>query len=84
MATGAVAHDLCSKTFISGLDPEMVMAETVTRSGIRRFKWVLRYRVDRDARSVAASLGGLLTSRAIHREGLGCVMQHRRRRHPPI
>jgi CubicO group peptidase (beta-lactamase class C family) len=76
VATGVVAHDLCSKTFISGLDPEMVMAETVTRSGIRRFKWVLRYRVNRDARSVAASLGGLLTSRAIHREGLGCVMQH--------
>jgi hypothetical protein len=48
VATGVVAHDLCSKTFTSGLDPEMVMAETVTRSGIRRLKWVLRYRVDRD------------------------------------
>ena len=76
VATGVVAHDLCSKTFTSGLAPEMVMAETVTRSGIRRFKWVLRYRVHRDARSVVASLGGLLTSRAVHREGLGCVMQH--------
>ena len=31
VATGAVAHIVCSKSFVSGLDPQTVFAETLER-----------------------------------------------------
>ena len=74
VATGAVAHDVCSKTFISGLDPQMVFAETMTRPGIRWLKSAFRYDVDRTGKSVQASLVGLLGSRAWFHDGFGCIV----------
>ena len=47
VATGFVAHTICSKTFVSGLDPQTVFSETTDRRGIRRLRWVLRYHLDR-------------------------------------
>src|SRR3954469_5575416 len=35
VATGLVAHNVCSKSFVSGLDPDTVFAETTERAGIR-------------------------------------------------
>ena len=51
VATGFVAHTVCSKTFVSGLDPQTVFAETVDREGIRRLRWGLRYHLDRAKRN---------------------------------
>ena len=76
VATGVVAHNVCSKTFVSGFDPQAVFSETVERDGIRRLRRVLQLRVDRSTRSVDASAAGLFGSRALFREGLGCVLQH--------
>src|SRR5258708_15362242 len=55
VATGFVAHTVCSKTFVSGLDPQTVFAETVDREGIRRLRWGLTYRLDRAGGIVDAS-----------------------------
>ena len=76
VATGLVAHNVCSKSFVSGLDPDTVFAETIDRAGIRLLSWGLKYRLDRAAQSVDASLAGLLGSHAIFHEGLGCVLAH--------
>jgi CubicO group peptidase (beta-lactamase class C family) len=76
VATGLVAHNLCSKIFVSGLDPATVFAETIDRGGIRLLGWGLKYRLDRAGQSVDASLAGLLGSRAMFHEGLGCVLLH--------
>ena len=76
VATGVVAHNVCSKSFVSGLDPQTVFSETVERAGIRRLRPLLRFHLDRTARTVDASVAGLLTSRAVFREGLGCVLRH--------
>ncbi len=38
VATGYVAHNVCSKTFVSGLDPRAVFAEVSDRAGIRRLR----------------------------------------------
>ena len=76
VATGFVAHTICSKTFVSGLDPQMVFAETLDRRGIRRLRWALRYHLDRGHNIVNASLAGLFGSRAVFHEGLGCVLRH--------
>jgi len=76
VATGLVAHNVCSKSFVSGLDPETAFAETIDRDGIRLLRWGLQYRFDRAGQTVDASLAGLLGSHALFHEGLGCVLWH--------
>jgi CubicO group peptidase (beta-lactamase class C family) len=76
VATGYVAHNLCSKTFVSGLDPQAVFAEATDRDGIRTLRWFLRYRLDGAAKTVDASTAGLFASHAAFHEGFGCVLIH--------
>jgi CubicO group peptidase (beta-lactamase class C family) len=76
VATGVVAHNVCSKSFVSGLDPQTVFNETMDRDGLRRLRWGLSYHLDRTAQTVDASLAGLFGSHAEFREGLGCVLSH--------
>lgn len=76
VATGFVAHNVCSKSFVSGFDPQRVFAETTDRDGIRRLRWVLSYRLDRRQNAVEASVAGLFESRAAFHEGYGCVLVH--------
>ena len=49
VATGVVAHNVCAKTFVSGLDPQTVFSETIERAGLRRLRRLLRFQVDRTA-----------------------------------
>lgn len=74
VATGLVAHDICSKTFVSGLDPAVLLEETLTRPGIRQLRWLLRTTVDRQAQTVDASFARLIRSHAVYRAGTGCVL----------
>jgi CubicO group peptidase (beta-lactamase class C family) len=76
VATGVVAHNVCSKTFVSGLDPQTVFSETTEREGLRRLRPLLGFQIDRTARTVDASVAGMLGSRAVYHEGLGCVLRH--------
>lgn len=76
VATGVVAHNVCSKTFVSGLDPQTVFSETVERDGLRRLRRMLRFQIDRAAGTVDASAAWLFRSRAVYHEGLGCVLRH--------
>src|SRR3954468_23926414 len=73
VATGFVAHTICSETFVSGLDPQTVFGETVDRQGIRRLRWGLRYHLDRASGIVEASFAGIFGSRAAFHDGFGCV-----------
>ncbi|WP_374562563.1 serine hydrolase domain-containing protein [Ideonella sp.] len=75
VATGVAAHDLCSETFVSGLDPNVVFAESLQpRPGFNLVGWSLVYHVDTARREVDATLAGTLGSRAVYREGLGCAL----------
>jgi CubicO group peptidase (beta-lactamase class C family) len=76
VATGFVAHNVCSKSFVSGLDPQTVFEETTDRSGISRLRWGLIFHLDRADKSVDASLAGLFGSHAVFHEGFGCVLLH--------
>jgi CubicO group peptidase (beta-lactamase class C family) len=73
-ATAAVADIVCAKTFVSGLDPQTVFAETLERPGIRRLHSALRYKIDRDAGIVEVSMMGLLANRSAFHQGFGCVL----------
>ncbi len=57
VATGLVAHNVCSKSFVSGLDPDTAFAETTDRAGIRLLRWGLKYRLDRTAQTVGRFAG---------------------------
>ena len=77
VATGFVSHTLCSAAFVSGVDPDEVFAETLdAMPGVGLIAWALNYRIDREARSVTATLFGGGQSRAVYREGLGCYVAH--------
>jgi hypothetical protein len=76
LATGAVAHMICTKAFVSGLEPQAIFAETMDRPGFRRLRYVMKFEVDRNARAVEASTLGLFGGRASFHDGLGCVEQH--------
>ncbi len=76
VATGLVAHNVCSKSFVSGLDPQTVFAETTDRDGIRVLRWGLKYHLDRTGQTVDASLAGLFASHAAFHDGFGCVLLH--------
>jgi len=77
VAIGTTAHDLCSETFVSGLDPDQTFAESLKpRPGYRWIAGGMRYSVDRAHREVRASLLGAWPKRALFREGLGCVLVH--------
>jgi len=76
VGTSAVADAVCAKTFVSGLDPQSVFAETMERPGIRRLQLLMRYQLDRAARTVEVSVMGLFGSRAAFHDGFGCVLLH--------
>lgn len=74
VATNVVAHNVCDKAFVSGLDPQTAFAEITERDGLRRLRWLLRFGIDRPSGIVTASVAGLFPSRAAFHDGLGCVM----------
>ena len=78
VATGFVASVLCAETFVSGLDPARVFAETVSAMpGTGLISWALDYRIDRTRKDVTVTLFGIGRSHAVYRgEGLGCYLDH--------
>lgn len=77
IATGFVAHTLCSAAFVSGLDPDQVYTETLeAMPGVGLISWAFAYRVDRDRREVTTTLLGGGESRAVYRQGFGCYVAH--------
>jgi CubicO group peptidase (beta-lactamase class C family) len=78
VATGFVANVICTETFVSGLDPARIVAETTSAMpGAGLISWALDYRVDRARKDVTVRLFGLGESHAVYRgEGLGCYLDH--------
>jgi CubicO group peptidase (beta-lactamase class C family) len=76
VATGFAAHNVCSKAFVSGLDPQTAFAEMTEREGIRRLRSLMRLDLDGAARTVDVSVLGHFRSHAVFREGFGCVLLH--------
>ncbi|MES2722291.1 MAG: serine hydrolase [Pseudomonadota bacterium] len=73
VATGLTSHQLCSATFVSGLDPEVIRREAIDPD-LGPAHFLVRHKVDRANRAVTASLAGFAPSRAIHRGAAGCMV----------
>ncbi|WP_234682394.1 serine hydrolase domain-containing protein [Bradyrhizobium monzae] len=77
VATGFIAHTLCSETFVSGLDPKRDLAETTdAMPGAGLLTWAMNLQIDRARRDVTVTLFGIGRSHAVYREGLGCTLEH--------
>lgn len=74
-ASGAVSQTLCSKVFVSGLDPDVVFREHLRpEPGMGLIAGAIRYDVDRDAREVRTRVGGRFATRSVYAEGRGCTL----------
>ncbi|MGD0475717.1 MAG: serine hydrolase, partial [Candidatus Velthaea sp.] len=76
VAAGLVAHNVCSATFVGGLDPQATFEEQI-RTILPGLAWKpLAYRVDRVNRTVAASFARLDRARARFTPGYGCRLDY--------
>jgi CubicO group peptidase (beta-lactamase class C family) len=76
-ASSYTSHTICSETYISGLPPAQVYAETVaTTPFYGLIDWLVRYHVDPIKREVSTTVAGGFFSRAVYRDGLGCILVH--------
>jgi CubicO group peptidase (beta-lactamase class C family) len=77
VGTGVVSHTLCSAAFVSGVDPDQVYAEAVKPiPGEGALSKRLKYVVDREHREVRVTWAGFIHSRAVYRDGFGCIILH--------
>ncbi|SFN90126.1 CubicO group peptidase, beta-lactamase class C family [Bradyrhizobium sp. Ghvi] len=77
VATGFIAHTICSETFVSGLDPMRDLAETTdAMPGTSLLTWAMNLQIDRARKDVTVTLFGIGRSHAVYREGLGCTLEH--------
>jgi hypothetical protein len=72
VASGLMAHNVCSATFISNLDPEATANELVKPMLPGFVGPLFRVRVDRGRQAVDASVAGLKPMRAAFTPGYGC------------
>ncbi|CAB1062091.1 Beta-lactamase class C-like and penicillin binding proteins (PBPs) superfamily [Olavius sp. associated proteobacterium Delta 1] len=72
VGTGITAKYLCSSTFISQRDPEIVYQEDV--APIDPLLKPVAWRVNSENKTVSADYLGLFNSTAIYREGCGCSL----------
>ncbi|QUD86267.1 serine hydrolase domain-containing protein [Phenylobacterium montanum] len=72
VATGLVSHQVCSATFVAGLEPDAFYAQAVKQT-ISPADSLMRYLVDREHGAVTAVFAGV-SSTAVYRGPLGCLV----------
>ncbi len=75
VATGSVSRAVCAAAFVSGVDPDRLFAEE-EKPHMQDLDFLLHYEIDRSKREVRATIGGGFGTRAVYREGLGCIVAH--------
>jgi len=74
LSSAYVSHIVCSYVFVSGLDPARVDAEDIAGNPVfNGFHWAMRHEVIQADRAVTARTLGGFESRAVYRDGLGCL-----------
>jgi CubicO group peptidase (beta-lactamase class C family) len=72
------SHQLCSATFVGGLDPAQFYNEAI-KPKLGPVGALLTYEIDRERQEVRAHLAGLVHSRAVYDGPYGCRVLHPRR-----
>jgi hypothetical protein len=74
VATGYSSHQLCSATFVSGVDPDTYFREAIKPVG-GPVGFLFSRQIDREHRAVTTTFAGLVESRAIYRDTEGCLVE---------
>jgi hypothetical protein len=74
VASGFVSHQLCSATFVSGLEPEQYYREAIAPT-LTPVGFLSSHAVDLERREVAGSFAGIASARAVYRGPLGCLVE---------
>ena len=73
IASGSTSQNVCSATFVSGLDADRVYLEDVRgEPGMGLIAWALNYNVDPNAHRVSTTIFGLFATSSSFQEGYGC------------
>lgn len=83
VGAGMAAHNLCSATFVAGLDPAATFNELVKPIMGNRLGGLLRYRIDRANHSVDTTFMGLFHAKADFTPGYGCRLEYAGSAPPP-
>jgi len=76
-AAGTTSQTLCTKVFVSGLDPDDVFNEhLLPEPGMRLIAWAITRDVDRTHREVRTRIAGLFPRRSVYAEGRGCTLTY--------
>src|SRR5215469_11916575 len=75
VGAGMAAHNVCSATFVAGLDPQATFKELVQPIIGSTLGGLASYRVDRAHRSVEATFAGLFHAKADFTPGYGCRLE---------
>lgn len=68
--SGFTAKNMCSCVFVAGREPASVAAEELGSFPLS----LAKYTIDKNDRSVTATVFGMAKKKAIYREGLGCTL----------
>jgi len=75
VATGLISRTLCSQTFVSGQNPDVIYAEDLKpRPGLWLVNWQIAYKVDQTNKEVRTTIAGGFESRAVFHDQLGCLL----------
>ena len=75
VGAGMAAHNLCSATFVAGLDPDATLRELVRPVIGEPLGRFVHYRIDRADQSVETTFLGVFHARAHFTPGYGCRME---------
>lgn len=81
LGTGHSAHELCSRVFVSGQDPALIIEDILVQK-VYPLQWIWKLDINVDEQMV--SVGAPFSTRfhnatAVHREGQGCTVLHGQR-----
>jgi len=77
-ATGITSHTVCAAAFLQKVDPDEAYREAVSAlPGFWSIRWALKYEIDPVHREVRSQVAGGFESRAVYRDGVGCLVVQR-------
>jgi CubicO group peptidase (beta-lactamase class C family) len=77
-ATGITSHTVCAAAFLQKVDPDEAYREAVSAlPGFWSIRWALKYEIDPVHREVRSQVAGGFESRAVYRDGVGCLIVQR-------
>lgn len=75
--SATTSQNLCSKVFVSGLDPAQAFADHIApEPGVFLVAWAVTPDIDRVKKEVGTTIAGLFYRRSVYAEGRGCTLTY--------